>query len=389
MSMDTAAARQAFAAYVRAYDPTDPKIRLKIAHTYRVAGLCRQIAASEGLSAADQELAWRMGLLHDIGRFEQVRRYGTFDDRLSVDHAALGAALLFGPDALIRRFWDDPAQDGLLQTAIAQHSAYRLPPDLDDRTRTFCQILRDADKIDILRANCETPLTDIYNVTEQALRTARVSPAVMESFAKRQATLRALRRTPVDNVAALASLAFELVYPESRRQIRAQGYLDRVLAFASDDPVTRAQFAQLRAIMNDHLENGKEHPMELKPGICGRETVTVTPENTAAALGSGTLAVFGTPALAALVEKTCWQSVAPALEPGCGTVGTKLELRHDAPTPLGGTVVCESELTGVEGRKLTFTARMYDAAGPVGQAVHERFIINDEKFQTKADARQK
>ena len=81
----------------------------------------------------------------------------------------------------------------------------------------------------------------------------------------------------------------------------------------------------------------------LEAGIRGKQNVTVTPENTAKTMGSGTLNVFATPALVALAEKTCWMSVADALDEGCGSVGTKLELEHTAPTPVGMTVTCESE----------------------------------------------
>ena len=84
---------QAFNRYVSAYNAADPKIRLKIDHTCRVAALCERIASSVGLE--DTSLAWLCGMLHDIGRFEQVKRYGTFVDAVSVDHAALGADLLF------------------------------------------------------------------------------------------------------------------------------------------------------------------------------------------------------------------------------------------------------------------------------------------------------
>ena len=73
----------------------------------------------------------------------------------------------------------------------------------------------------------------------------------------------------------------------------------------------------------------------LEAGLRGTATVAVTPANTARAMGSGTLEVFATPALAALAEQTCWQSVAPELEPGSGTVGAKLSLEHTAPTPGG------------------------------------------------------
>ena len=90
--MNKAAVEKAFASYTQNYDPDDPKIKLKINHTYRVADLCERIART--VPGADTDLAWLMGMLHDIGRFEQVRRYGTFMDAKSVDHAAFGADLL-------------------------------------------------------------------------------------------------------------------------------------------------------------------------------------------------------------------------------------------------------------------------------------------------------
>ena len=114
--------------------------------------------------------------------------------------------------------------------------------------------------------------------------------------------------------------------------------------------------------------------MKLETGICGEQSVRVSAENTAKTMGSGTLDVFATPALVALAEKTCWQSVAPALE-------------HTAPTPVGMTVTCHSELVAVEGRKLTFKVTLADEKGPVGGGTHERFIIFEEKFAAKAEAK--
>ena len=131
---------------------------------------------------------------------------------------------------------------------------------------------------------------------------------------------------------------------------------------------------------------GKEVFM-LTIGIHGEQSQLVTNENTAKTMGSGTLDVFATPALVALAEKTCWMSVASELDEGCGSVGTKLELEHTAPTPVGMTVTCESELTAVEGRKLVFKVSLHDEKGPVGGGVHERFIVNDAKFAAKAESK--
>ena len=76
-----------------------------------------------------------------------------------------------------------------------------------------------------------------------------------------------------------------------------------------------------------------------------------------------------------------------ALDEGCGTVGTRLELEHSAPTPVGMTVTCESELVAVEGRKLVFKVSLHDEKGPVGGGTHERFVINNAKFAAKAESK--
>ncbi len=123
----------------------------------------------------------------------------------------------------------------------------------------------------------------------------------------------------------------------------------------------------------------------LKSGIKGKETMIVDESNTAKTMGSGTLDVFATPAMTALMEKTAWKSVAEELEEGCGTVGIRLEITHDAPTPLGMKVTCESVLTGIDGRKLTFEVEARDERGKIGSGIHERFIIDNKKFQEKAN----
>ena len=125
----------------------------------------------------------------------------------------------------------------------------------------------------------------------------------------------------------------------------------------------------------------------LETGMRGTKTVTVNESNTAKVMGSGTLDVFATPALIALMEETCWRSVADELEDGCGTVGTLLEIKHTAPTPIGMDVTCESVLTEADGRRLVFEVIARDAKGVVGEGRHERFIIQNEKFQTKANAK--
>ncbi len=246
-----------FATYVENYDDSDEKIKLKIDHTYRVSELCQKIAQSQGLLSQDAELSWLMGMLHDIGRFEQLRKYNTFNDADSVDHAGLGADILFR-EGKIRDYISDSSQDGLLEQVIRVHSIYRLPETLTRRERMFAEILRDADKIDIIKVNVEVPIEEIYNVTTKELVNAEVSESVMQSFYKQQAILRSLKRTAVDNLVGHISLVYELVYPISLKIVMEQGDLKKMIDFQSENKTTQEQFLEIRKrIENDVFDRAE------------------------------------------------------------------------------------------------------------------------------------
>lgn len=125
----------------------------------------------------------------------------------------------------------------------------------------------------------------------------------------------------------------------------------------------------------------------VEAGIKGCRTVMVTEDNTAAAVGSGTLRVFATPMMIALIEATASNSVSDALDEGQSTVGTRLDVAHSAATPVGMEVTCETELVEVDRRRLVFRAVVRDAAGEIGSGTHERFIVDDAKFMSKAESK--
>ena len=125
----------------------------------------------------------------------------------------------------------------------------------------------------------------------------------------------------------------------------------------------------------------------LVPGIKGGTEVMVTLENSAVKLGSGDCPVFATPAMVALMEEAASLSVAPYLNEGETTVGTALNIRHNAATALGRTVRAESELIGVEGRMLVFKVAAFDEAGEIGEGEHTRAIVNREKFLARTAQR--
>lgn len=113
----------------------------------------------------------------------------------------------------------------------------------------------------------------------------------------------------------------------------------------------------------------------------------VTEKNTAVALGSGSLKVFATPALIRLIESAAAELVEKNLPRELTSVGTALNVRHTAPTPLGMKVRAEVKIISVDGRKIIFEVTASDAQGEIGRGTHERFIVDREKFQRKADAK--
>lgn len=122
-------------------------------------------------------------------------------------------------------------------------------------------------------------------------------------------------------------------------------------------------------------------------GIKGICALRVEERHTAKMMKSGTLDVLATPALVAFVEECAWTSVQSYLDEGQGTVGVSVQMVHKAPTPLGGEVKCQTELIQVDGRKLTFAFTVSDSVGEVASGVHERFIIDTEKFIKKTAMR--
>ena len=281
----------AFAGYVHYYDRSDGKIKLKIDHTYRVAVLCEKIADSVGLTGEDKDVAWLLGMLHDIGRFEQIRCFGTFNDGMSVDHAELGADILFDPDRkdkvcvtsaqgtvyaiknpmcepvnvtvvkkasrIINKFAEGYVEKNgsdLLELAIRQHNKFRIADGLSKREEMFCNILRDADKIDILKVNVDVPLETIYNSTTEEIRNSVITDEVLECFYAKQTVLRSLKKSVVDNIVGHISLIFELVYPVSLKIVKEQGYVYKMLDFKSDRPDTVEKFAGMRKFVDKFLE---------------------------------------------------------------------------------------------------------------------------------------
>ncbi len=241
-AIDRGRATAAFKRYTDAYDAANPRIALKIEHTYHVAEACDTVAREQGWSPQDIDLAWLCGLLHDMGRFEQLRRWDTFKDAESMSHAALGVEVLFGenPDdapatTSIRDFIETEEHDELIRASIAYHSDFRLPAQLDERTRCFCDIVRDGDKIDIMRTIADSTVDTILKVDEDAFLASHFSAPA--------------------HLVGLICFMFELVYPASRALAREQGDIYRLLdaPFGITQPFTDPATQATRSRLKDEM----------------------------------------------------------------------------------------------------------------------------------------
>ena len=288
LEIDRAKARAAFDAYVAPYDASNPRVALKIEHTLRVAELAEEIARAQGFTPAGIDLCWLAGLLHDIGRFEQLRRWDTFNDRASADHAAIGVDVLFegashlddpvlvnvvaaarADDAAfavhareagaLAAFAPEAASDhaasALIRAAVGYHSAFRLPDELDIRTRAVCDVVRDADKIDILRVTCTDDVQTVLGITEDELLASAVSPATEDAFFEHRCVRRDERTEPADYLVALSCFTYELVYPASLEIALDQGFIFQPFErpFGIERPFTNRATAQLMNRMDGHL----------------------------------------------------------------------------------------------------------------------------------------
>lgn len=243
-----------FKSYVSDYDISDDKIRLKVVHTYKVAENSERIARSLGLSEEDVDLAWLIGMLHDIGRFEQLRRFHTFVDADSIDHARFGADLLF-EEGLMRRFVEDVQYDGTVEASIRAHNLYVLDEDEDDRRLMFCKIIRDADKVDIFRVNDAFPKEVIYDTTVEELSKSPITDEVVAASLEHKTVHRSLKRTPADNIVAHLSLVYGIYYPESIRMLKEQGYLQKLMEIRNDNEDTNRKLDRVCGEIRKYVDN--------------------------------------------------------------------------------------------------------------------------------------
>ena len=127
--------------------------------------------------------------------------------------------------------------------------------------------------------------------------------------------------------------------------------------------------------------------MKIEVGMKGEVTTLAEREDTALEVGSGSLLVYATPCMVALMEGAACEAIADALDENETTVGTELNIRHTAAPPVGLEVRAEATVTAVDGKAITFEVRAFDEAGEIGSGTHKRFVVNSQRFLDKTYAK--
>lgn len=251
--MDLLHAKKVFEQYLDGYDREDDKVRLKIVHTYGVTKCSRQIAERMQLPKEEQELAQLIGLLHDIGRFEQLKRFDSFEPD-TMDHASFGVRILF-EEGLIRNFVKEDTFDEVIRTAIAKHSDFRLQGITDDRTLRHARIIRDADKLDNCRVKLEDTIETILGVTAREVGETAISGEILEQFKRKESILSSARRTKMDYWLSYLAYFFDINYKVSMDMIRENDYIKRLIRrIPYSNPQTKVQMGEVEEMLLRYAE---------------------------------------------------------------------------------------------------------------------------------------
>ena len=254
--IDILKAEIAFKEYLKNYDVSDPKIALKITHTYEVLNSAKYIAKKLNLNKEDYDLACLIALLHDIGRFEQLKEYDSYDDTLGMNHAEFGIKLLF-EENYIRKFVEEKDLDEIIYKAIENHNKYKVDfNDFTDREIMHAKIIRDADKLDNFRVKEKESFVALFEegMNEDKVGKQDITDKIYKTFENHSLILSSDRVTYMDHWVSFIAFIFDMNYDASLEFIKDKNYIDILvdrIDYSNED--TKMKMENIRRISNDYI----------------------------------------------------------------------------------------------------------------------------------------
>lgn len=244
-----------FDKYVSNFDPNNGRVKLKIDHIKRVASLSKKIAQNLNLTEEKVKLAQLIGLFHDIGRFEQIKTYGTFNDRCSVNHAKLSVEVLFNNN-LIDNFKVDEKYKKIIQIAILNHNKGKIDEKLKGDELLFAKIIRDADKLDIYYTICNYDFKSIF--WYQNFDCGPISEAIIKNLKEDHFLDYSLIKTNSDQLPMFYAYIFDFNFDFSLKYLKDNKYLEKFTNRVYDNfsnEVVKVQITDILNFSNQFLKN--------------------------------------------------------------------------------------------------------------------------------------
>ena len=254
--MDFKLAEKSFQEYLKNYDINDGSIALKIKHTYEVVKKSEYIANGLRLDKENIELAKIIALLHDIGRFEQIKEFEEFNDK-KIEHAEFGVKVLFD-NSLIRKFIDEDKYDNIIYKAIYNHNKYKIEENLNEKELLQCKIIRDADKLDNFSVKEKDKLEDmfpkIYN--EKTINYETISEKVYEDFMQHKCIKLEDRKTIIDYWVCVIAFIFDLNFNISLQYVKENNYIDILVnRIEYKNDTTKQKMEDIRKCAKEYIDD--------------------------------------------------------------------------------------------------------------------------------------
>ena len=251
MKIDLEKAQEEFIKYTECYDLTDENLDGKQKHSLRVMQISNKIAKELKLNQEEINVATLIGLLHDIARFEQYTKYKTFRDIESIDHGDYGAEIL---EKDIRKYIETSQYDEIIKKAVKNHNKYKIEGGLSKQEELFAEIIRDADKIDILYESVEM----FWKGRENTVESSTITEDVIQQFNECTQIKRRKERRPensINEIVSVIAFIFDINFKESFRIIKEENYINKILdRYDIKDEYTKNAIEKIRTKANEYIK---------------------------------------------------------------------------------------------------------------------------------------
>lgn len=234
-----------FNIYVSNYNMKNPNIKLKYKHSFRVMEIIEEIAIKMKLSSEDVTLAKVIGLLHDIGRFEQLKEFKTYKD-IDMDHGEYGAKVLF-ENGLIRKFVSSKKYDNIIRKAIKEHNKFKITGRFNEKELLFAKLIRDADKIDIFK---------VVTMKKWSGFVHKPTKEVVDTFMNKETIDNKITKNGTDSTIARMAFLYDLNFKESFEVLREKKYFEKWLDSIKVGDDMKEEFEKFKKISLEKLKEG-------------------------------------------------------------------------------------------------------------------------------------